>query len=63
MKKNVGSTDKNIRIALGFIFLILGYTFNSLFYVAAAISFFTGLFKFCGLYKLLGINTCNSDDA
>ncbi|MGM0379659.1 MAG: YgaP family membrane protein [Bacillota bacterium] len=62
MKKNVGTVDRNFRLTLGVVFLILGYFINSFFYVVAGISFFTALFRFCGFYKLFGINTCNTKD-
>lgn len=59
IKKNVGKKDRLIRFIVAAITLYLGFTTaNSIYYIIAAIAFFTGLFNFCGLYTLFGINTC-----
>lgn len=64
MKKNMGATDKTIRllVAIG-IFLL--YFFNvvegTLAYILIALAVIfvlTSLIGFCPLYKPLGINTC-----
>lgn len=57
MKKNVGKLDMIIRYLLGLIFILLGLTISPWFYILAALSIITALTGFCGLYKLLGINT------
>lgn len=64
MTKNVGKTDKIIRITLGIVLI-------SLFWIAPAplkwlsilgvILVATGALNFCGLYTLLGINTCRTN--
>jgi len=65
MKKNVGSTDRIIRIILA---IAIGYfaystTFETLWiqallYVVAAIMLLTSIFGFCLLYSILRKNTC-----
>lgn len=64
MKKNMGSTDKGIRIVVALIIAAL-YYFNvvegTLAYIlmAFAIVFLlTSFLSFCPLYVPLGINTC-----
>lgn len=58
MKKNVGSIDRYLRIALGAI--LIGLAFFGIIgawgYIGI-IPIFTGVFSFCALYKVLGINT------
>lgn len=61
MQSNVGSTDRLIRIVLG-IALIAGFFLTAaplkwVLLVAGVVALATGLFRFCGLYRLLGINT------
>lgn len=58
MEKNVGSTDKIIRYTLAVVFLALGFTVHWGFYIAALAAALTGALGFCGLYKLIGVNTC-----
>jgi len=61
-KQNESDLDKNIRLAVGIISLLLGvFTFSGtmqiLAFIVAGLGIFTGLSGFCFLYKLLGINT------
>lgn len=58
MQKNVGSIDRYLRIVLGAI--LIGLAFYGVIGVwgyIGVIPIFTGLFSFCALYKVLGINT------
>jgi len=59
--KNVGGIDKNLRIVAG-IALIASAIFvpvmNPWGYIGV-VPLLTGLFNFCPLYPLLGINTCS----
>jgi hypothetical protein len=52
--------DRWIRIAAGL--ALLGLTFSGNIgtwgWVAGAIVLATGVFSMCGLYKLIGVNTC-----
>lgn len=64
MKKNVGSTDKWIRVIIALIIIALYFgnvitgTLAIVLLVVAGIFILTGFVGFCGLYTLLGINTC-----
>lgn len=59
MKQNIGGIDRYIRIGIGAILVIVGTVgINSLIVsVIGLIIMGTGVFRFCGLYTLLGINT------
>ena len=67
MVSNVGILDRLIRFVLAAILLYLGLTLYSgsalgiVLDIVGAIAFLTGLVGFCGLYRLLGISTCNTD--
>ena len=64
MQANVGSTDRIIRIVLGAIlvalFFVVAAPWKWVALVAGIVAIATGLLRFCGLYKLLGINTCKA---
>ena len=62
-KVNEGKTDRIIRVILGVVLLLLGLSLSdgfekTLFYVFGVLSLVTGITGFCGIYSLLGINTC-----
>lgn len=68
MKKNMGSADKGIRIAIALVIAAL-YFFNviegTLAYVLIAFSLIfllTSFISFCPLYMPFGINTAKKDD-
>ena len=59
MKANVGGMDRVLRIVAGLILVVLAVTqvvgpWGYLGLIVLA----TGVFRFCGAYTLLGINTC-----
>ncbi len=62
MKCNVGVIDRIIRIVLGIIFIILGFstsgTLAIIFDVIGVILLLTAIIGFCILYVPFGINTC-----
>ncbi len=64
MKKNMGSTDKLIRIlvavaaALLVYFEVVSGTLAYILIAIAAIFVLTSLVSFCPIYKLFGMNTC-----
>ncbi|CAN5646439.1 hypothetical protein BH10BAC2_BH10BAC2_00130 [soil metagenome] len=64
MKKNMGITDKLIRIILAIVFSVLYFTgtvtgtAGIVLLVLGGVFLFTSLISFCPLYMLLGINTC-----
>ncbi len=63
MKKNMGTTDKIIRLVVAVIFGVLYYTgtitgtWGLVIAVLAIVFLLTSLLSFCPLYPLLGINT------
>lgn len=61
MKKNVGGIDRTVRIVVGILVIGLGLMMNSWWGLLGVVLLLTGLFRFCGLYTLLGINTCPID--
>lgn len=72
MAKNVGSTDRTVRIALGALagLLSLGVlasvvplpaVASPVLGVGALVLLVTGSTGFCGLYSLLGVSTCPAD--
>jgi hypothetical protein len=61
MKANVGGVDKILRIVagLGLLSLILILEGNARWWgLVGVIPLATGLFNFCPIYILVGINTC-----
>jgi len=65
MKANVGGADKILRIVagLGLLSLILILEGNARWWgLVGLIPLATGLFNFCPLYALLGLNTCPVKD-
>ena len=57
MEKNVGKTDKIVRIILAVVFAVLGYMYNPWLYIITAMLIVTAAMGHCGPYKLFGINT------
>ena len=60
MTKNVGSTDKIARIAVGAILILLALfgTIGWWGWIIGVVLIATGLMNWCPAYTLLGINTC-----
>ena len=64
MKKNIGSTDKIIRIAAAIIVIVLYFTkvINGttaiILGIVATLLLITSFINFCPLYAILGTNTC-----
>ena len=67
MKKNMGSTDKIIRLVFAIIFAglylsgIVTGVFGYVLIALAAVFVLTSLVSFCPLYLPFGINTCKKD--
>ena len=63
MKKNVGQTDRTIRIVLGIVLIglklvgVLAGTVGTVALVIGIIALVTGFINFCPLYSLFKINT------
>lgn len=61
MNANVGTLDRGLRIAAGLILLGLSFTgVIGLWGLIGIVPLATGVFRFCPVYPLLGINTCKS---
>ncbi|MCB0706755.1 MAG: DUF2892 domain-containing protein [Saprospiraceae bacterium] len=66
MKKNVGTTDKYVRLvgAVAIIALLatgtvaIASTLGIILAVAGAIFLFTGLTNWCAIYSLIGVSSC-----
>lgn len=63
MKKNIGKTDKIVRLLMGIVFIALAVFWPStiiriILGVTAFLMIFTSLTGYCHLYTLLGMNTC-----
>ena len=64
MKKNMGTTDRIIRLVLAAVFSGLYFggivtgTFGIILVVLGAVFVLTSLVGFCPLYTLVGLNTC-----
>ncbi|MCX6793387.1 MAG: DUF2892 domain-containing protein [Candidatus Falkowbacteria bacterium] len=60
--QNEGKLDRTVRIILGFVLLLVSVFVSGVlqivFYVLGAVVLITGIIGFCGVYKILGINTC-----
>jgi hypothetical protein len=62
MKTNVGSADKALRIVLGLVLIGLALTqVIGIWGWIGLVPLVTGLFNFCPLYSVLGINSCKID--
>lgn len=67
MKKNMGSTDRIIRLVLAAIMAYLYFggvvtgTLGIVLAVVAGVFVLTSLVSFCPLYTLVGMNTCKKD--
>jgi p-aminobenzoyl-glutamate transporter AbgT len=62
MQCNVGGIDRILRIAVGALLVVLAITGTvGAWGYLGLIPLATGIFRFCGVYPLLGINTANKD--
>lgn len=68
MKKNMGGTDKAIRLLFAMVVLILALTkvitgtLAIVLILMAGVFVLTTMISFCPLYTLLGINTCKKKE-
>ena len=64
MKKNMGSTDKIVRIVLALVFAALYFTgivtglVGTILLVLGGVFVLTSLISFCPLYAIFGLSTC-----
>lgn len=61
MKCNVGSPDRIIRILIGLGIAIAGIIFENYWGLIGVVILATGVFKFCFVYSLLGIDTAKKE--
>lgn len=67
MKKNMGSTDRLIRLIVAAVIAVLYFTgtvtgtLGMVLLVLAVVFALTSAVSFCPLYKLVGMNTCPAD--
>ncbi len=72
MEKNVGRTDRIVRVIIGLIFLMFGsiYYFRTanpsvlltvVLILAGVISLGTGIVGYCTLYAVMGTDTCSAE--
>lgn len=62
MKKNMGSLDKNIRLVLGIVILIIGYMNDSWWGLIGLIPILTSTVSFCPLYAPFKISSIKSKE-
>lgn len=66
MKKNMGSSDRIIRIILALLFGVLYFTgtvtgtIGGILLILGVVFLATSVINFCPLYTLFGINTCKT---
>lgn len=64
MKKNMGNTDRIIRVIAAIVFAVLYFTgtvtgtFGIILVVLGAVFLATSFISFCPLYTLFGLSTC-----
>jgi predicted RND superfamily exporter protein len=56
--RNVGNADRVVRILMGIAIIVIGIVIHSWWGLLGLLPIATGVIRFCGLYPLLGINTC-----
>ncbi|WLH15079.1 DUF2892 domain-containing protein [Pseudomonas hefeiensis] len=60
MKANIGTIDRSLRIAAGLVLIALSLSgVIGLWGWIGLVPLATGIFRFCPVYTLLGIRTCN----
>ncbi|MEN6319707.1 MAG: DUF2892 domain-containing protein [Syntrophaceae bacterium] len=62
MKCNVGKTDRTIRIVLGLVVIMAGIYFKSWWGVIGLVPILTAIIRWCPVYAILGLSTCNQDE-
>ncbi|MBV5319906.1 MAG: DUF2892 domain-containing protein [Chlorobium phaeobacteroides] len=60
MQKNIGNTDRAIRLVLGLIIVILGIVYQSWWGLAGLVPLLTALLAYCPLYTIIGVTTCSN---
>jgi len=58
MTPNISSDERVIRVALGISIMLFGWDKHSWLGLIGILPIISGLVGWCGLYKILGKNTC-----
>jgi hypothetical protein len=61
MKKNMGSLDKNLRLVVGIVILLVGYLYSSWWGLIGLIPIITSLTSFCPAYLPFNMSTMKKD--
>ena len=62
MDCNIGKIDRIIRLVIGVALLLLAFLLQKILLgIIGLVVLVTGIIKFCLLYKLFNINTCQKD--
>lgn len=59
---NVGQVDRIIRIVLGALIVAWSFSAGNLWWILGAALIVSGIVRFCGLYRVLGVNTCKKTE-
>lgn len=60
--ENVGGFDRFARILVGMVLLTIVFVGpKTLWGLLGLVPLFTGLFRSCPLYRLIGVNTCSAE--
>ncbi len=62
MLKNVGSTDRLIRIVLALIIFLVGFIYQSWWGLLGIVPLLTALINWCPAYLPFGISTCKTKE-
>jgi hypothetical protein len=68
MRKNMGNTDRILRIIAAIVFAVLYFTetvtgtFGLVLVILGAVFLATSLISFCPLYTIIGVNTCKKKE-
>ncbi|MBP6334236.1 MAG: DUF2892 domain-containing protein [Bacteroidia bacterium] len=69
MKKNMGNSDRLIRVAIAIVLIILktagivSGTWGTVLVIFAGVLILTSLISFCPMYLPFGLNTCKNNKA
>lgn len=55
---NVGGIDRVLRAVIGLALIAFGVVYGNYWWILGLVILGTAVFRFCALYKLLGISTC-----
>ena len=61
MKKNIGNSDKNIRVVLGVVIIALGLNFQSWWGLVGLMLLVTAFVGVCPAYLPFGLSTCKTN--